>query len=291
MTVHTVPPVVVGIDGSPASLDALRWAARTAERHRAPMHLVYGIGAPIDYGPGISVIAFDNQAFRDDGETLLASAAKVARAAVNRPDELDIATSVTDPAPTPVLLERSHQARLVVVGTRGLGAIGRGILGSVSTSLARHAHCPVVVVPEIEPGSPDRTQSPVVVGVDGSACSTRAIDIAFDEASARGVGLIAVTAWSEFFRYESRNEMQEQASALQSESLAGYTERYPDVQITHVVAEDRPARRILREAENAQLIVVGSHGRGGFAGMTLGSVSQAVLHSTHIPVIIARPQV
>src|SRR5690606_25572990 len=98
--------------------------------------------------------------------------------------------------------------------------------------------------PEIEPGSPDRTQSPVVVGVDGSACSTRAIDIAFDEASARGVGLIAVTTWSEFFRYESRNEMQEQASALQSESLAGHTERYPDVQITHVVAEDRPARRI-----------------------------------------------
>lgn len=284
---HTESPVVVGIDGSPASLAAVRWAAPVAERYRTPLHLVYAVGAPIDYGPGLGVtVAFDNQAMRADGEATLLEAANLAR---EQADGLEIIRTVVDPAPETVLIGRSKDARMVVVGTRGLGAIGRGLLGSVSTSLARHAHCPVAVIPAPEPGVADPA-GPVVVGVDGSGCSMEAIDIAFEEASRRAVGLVAVTAWSEFFRYESRAAMQEQAQVMQAESLAGRMERYPDVAVTHVVAEDRPARRILAEADRAQLVVVGSHGRGGFAGMTLGSVGQAVLHGTRVPVIITRPR-
>lgn len=285
---HTESPVVVGIDGSPASLSALHWAVPVAERYRAPLHLVYAVGAPIDYGPGLGVtVAFDNQAMRADGEATLIEAANLAR---EQADGLEIIRTVVDPAPEPVLIGRSKDARMVVVGTRGLGAVGRGLLGSVSTSLARHAHCPVAVIPAPEPGAADPAGRPVVVGVDGSGCSMEAIDIAFEEASRRAVGLVAVTTWSEFFRYESRPAMQERAQAMQAESLAGRTERYPDVPVTHVVAEDRPARRILAEADRAQLVVVGSHGRGGFAGMTLGSVGQAVLHGTPVPIIITRPR-
>ncbi|MFI1460520.1 universal stress protein [Nocardia carnea] len=284
MSTHTEPAVVVGIDGSPVSLGALRWAARAAARYSAPLHLVYAVGAPNDFGAGL--MAFDNQAMRADGAAICSSAEKLAREVAG---DLQISTAVVDPAPATTLIELSRSARMVVAGTHGYGALGRGLLGSVSTASARHAHCPVAIVPEAyaEQGE-ERAGLPVVVGVDGSARSAEAIEIGFEEASRHGVGLAAVTTWSEFFRYISRAEMQEEARAIQAESLAGYGERYPDVPVTHVVVEERPARRLLREAEGAQLVVVGSHGRGGFAGMTLGSTSQAVLHGISVPLIIAR---
>ncbi|WP_433754540.1 universal stress protein [Nocardia sp. CA-135398] len=159
----------------------------------------------------------------------------------------------------------------------------------MSTAVARHAHCPVAVIPEPENYTPDRVLGPVLVGVDGSAASVRAIEIAFDEAAHRNRPVRAVLTWSEFNRDIARAYMQTEAEQLLSESLAGYVEKYPDLEIHRVVAEDRPARRLLAESQDVQLIVVGSHGRGGFAGMTLGSVSQAVLHATDCPIIIARP--
>lgn len=285
MAEHSEAPIVAGVDGSPTSLDAVRWAARRAALHRCPLQLVHAIGAPVTFGPEISVVGLDNQALRADGEALLDAAAGTARETAG---ELDIVTTVADLGATTVLIDLSPDARMIVVGTRGLGTLGRLLLGSVSTSLARHARCPVAVIPDAEEPVRDLSQRPVVVGVDGSPRSQEAVDIAFEEAARGSVGLIAVTTWSEFFRYTSREDMQEQARALQAECLAGRAERYPDVPVTPVVAEDRPARRLLAEAENAQLVVVGSHGRGGFAGMTLGSVGQAVLHSTRIPLVIAR---
>ncbi|MEU4312135.1 universal stress protein [Nocardia sp. NPDC024068] len=289
MSTHTEPAVVVGIDGSSVSLGALRWAARAAARYGVPLNLVYAVGAPIDFGPGLGVVAFDNQAMRADGEAVCAAAEKLAREIAG---ELEISTVVVDPEPAPTLIERSRDARMVVVGTHGYGALGRGLLGSVSTALARHAHCPVAVIPESYAEHEDeRAGLPVVVGVDGSARGAEAVEIAFEEACLHGVALVAVTTWSEFFRYVSRAEMQEQARAVQAESLAGYAERYPDVPVSHVVVEERPARRLLREADGAQLVVVGSHGRGGFAGMTLGSTGQAMLHDLSVPLIVARQRI
>ncbi|MCC3331441.1 universal stress protein [Nocardia abscessus] len=277
------PPVLVGSDGSPASLAAVRWAAADAAHRRAPLNIVYTIAAPIDYGPGIAFPRIDYDSYRQEGRTALEIARKTAVAAASPIGELDITADLVEAPPIPVLRDRSESARLLVVGTHGLGAFSRGILGSVSTSLARHAACPVAVIPIPEPAS-----GPVVVGVDGSSCSARAIEIAFDEAAHRGAELVAVHTWSEFFRYISRADMQNEAEELVSQSLAGYGEKYPEVRVRRIVVEDRSAKRLLDEGENAQLIVVGSHGRGGFAGMTLGSVSQAVLHGAKAPVIIAR---
>lgn len=193
-----------------------------------------------------------------------------------------------DPDPAPILIERSRTARLVVVGTHGRSAIGRGLLGSVSTALARHTHGPIAVVPQSYAEQGERLGAPVVVGVDGSPRGAETVDIAFDEASRRGTALVAITTWPEVFRYLSRPEMPEQARALQTESLAGHAEQYPDVPVTRVIVEDRPARRLLHAAEGAQLVVVGSHGGGGFAGMSVGSTSQAVLHGVSVPLIITR---
>ncbi|WP_433756810.1 universal stress protein [Nocardia sp. CA-135398] len=289
MSTNRNPPVLVGIDGSETATEALRWAAVDAARHRAPLHIVYGIGAPMDFGPGIAFDQIDYDVYRAAGAAAVDTARADATAAAAPVGDLDITTFVVDAPPIPVLLDRSKDARMLVVGTRGLGAFRRGLLGSVSTAVARHAHCPVAVIPETENYKADRLLGPVLVGVDGSPSATRAIEVAFDQAAHREVGVRAVLTWSEFNRYIPRDAMQKEAEELLSESLVGYADQYPDLEVERVVVEDRPARCLLAEAEYAQLIVLGSRGRGGFAGMTLGSVSQAVLHATDCPLIIARP--
>ncbi|WP_227999560.1 universal stress protein [Nocardia australiensis] len=282
-------PILVGIDGSDAATEAVRWAAVDAAHHHAPLHIVHGISAPMDFGPAIAFNQFDYDAYRAAGTAAVTTAHAFATAAAAPVGDLDITTFVVEAPPIPVLLDRSKDARLLVVGTRGLGVFRRSLLGSVSTAVARHAHCPVAVIPEPENYTPDRLGGPVLVGVDGSPSATRAIEVAFDEAAHREIGVRAVFTWSEFNRYISRVDLQTEAEELLAESLAGYAEKYPDLEVQRVVVEDRSARRLLAESADTQLIVVGSHGRGGFAGMTLGSVSQAVLHATDCPLIIARP--
>ncbi|MFB7873791.1 universal stress protein [Nocardia sp. NPDC056064] len=274
--------VVVGVDESEQSRVALRWAAEYAHRHRAPLRIVYAIDVPVDFGPGVVAPLFDTERLRAHGESVVAAAATQAA----EHTDVTISTVAQEGPPVAVLREQSRSALLLVVGSRGLGALRRTLLGSVSTSLARHAECPLAVIPETDPG----TRGAVVVGVDGSQCSAEAVAIAFDEAARRDARLVAVHAWSEFFRYDARPTMQTQAEALLAESLAGYAEKYPDVAVERVVVEKRPAAAVLGAAEDAQLIVVGSHGRGGFVGMTLGSVAHAVLHGADCPLIVARPE-
>ncbi|WP_040786401.1 universal stress protein [Nocardia pneumoniae] len=284
MSASSNPPILVGVDGSSSALAAVRWAATDAAHRHAPLHIVYAIGAPMDFGPGISVAYIDYDSYRQAGRTALQAACETAVEATSSIGELDIRTDLVEAPPIPVLRDRSESARLLVVGTHGLGTFSRMILGSVSSALARHAGCPVAVIPE----TTDHSDGAVVVGVDGSPRSVHAVEIAFDEAAHRGAELVAVHTWSEFFRYVSRAEMQEEAEELLSQSLAGYGEKYPEVPVRRIVVEDRAAEVLLEVGQNAEMIVVGSHGRGGFAGMTLGSVGQAVLHGANVPVIIAR---
>lgn len=286
----TTPPIIVGVDGSPASHAAVRWAAVDAVAHRCPLVLVHAAAVPRYYGPEVRLVHVDYDEFRRFGMHLATTAAQIARDATADVGEVDVSVSVLDSAPVPVLANLSRTAHMVVVGSRGTGAIRRGLLGSVSTSLVRHAHGAVAVVPDVDDDAPPRDTGPVVVGIDGSATSRRAIEIAFDEASQRGVDLVAIHSWNDDGRLLYSSEIQEEGNGLLSENLAGYADDYPDVRVRHVVTEQRPAQRILHAAETAQLIVLGSHGRGGFAGMTLGSVSQAVLHATPCPLIVARPR-
>ncbi|MGF0319649.1 universal stress protein [Nocardia fluminea] len=280
----TASPIVVGVDGSAQAMSAVRWAAEEAALHHAPLHLTHAIGTGWDLGPRLGVVSLRNKAYHDEGATALDTAERIARQAAE-PNTLDVSLDLVWPAPVPVLAKRSRTARQLVVGSRGMDAIDRTLLGSVSSALVRRSMCPIVVIPASDKSNRGR---PIVVGVDGSAASVRAIDVAFEEAAARDVEVVAVLAWTEPETAAADTEMAEHAHAVLSQSLAGYAEKYPQVRVRRVVAEDDPAQRLLQESENAQLIVVGSRGRG-LAGFTLGSVSRVVLDSATVPVLVARP--
>lgn len=284
--------VVVGVDGSPASRVAVDWAARDADMRDLTLTVVHVI--PIE--PMAAWIDLPtNPEFWDmrnrRAESVVAEALGWVEDAITSTPRIAVKHCRLSSALVPTLIDMSRDADTIVVGCRGFGGVEGLLLGSVSTALVHHAHCPVAVIHD-EPPIPDPSDAPVVVGVDGSPASDRALSIAFDEASRRGVDLTAVHVWSDHtddFVDGYWANLEDWAQETLAERLAGWAERYPDVTVHRVLEKDRPARRLLDHAEKAQLLVVGSHGRGGFSRMMLGSVSTAVVHGARGPVIVARP--
>lgn len=283
--------IVAGADGSEISYQAVAWAAAEAERRHCPLHIITSYAVMAGRTPSPALTTQEMSTLREQGQQILADAERMAR--ISAPgDSMPITTELLFDPIAPVLIERSRRAGMVVVGNRGLGAIRRAVLGSVSTALARHAHCPVAVVH----GDPETAAQgkPIVVGVDGTPNSVPALGQAFEEASLRKAELIAVHAWSDTSGYDLSvmgwEAIRRSEDKLLGAALAGYTERWPDVVVRRAVLCDTPVRAVLDTASDAQLIVVGSHGRGGFQGMVLGSVSTALLHSAQCPVLVVREQ-
>ncbi|MFH5210037.1 universal stress protein [Antrihabitans sp. NCIMB 15449] len=281
-------PIIVGVDGSPSSNEAVRWAAQEATRQHAPLLLVLADVIPLGYlpGNGFYQTEIDKQAMA--GRATLAEAKLLAEGTAS---SVDVQTEFVTGSAIQTLLDRSKDARMLAVGSRGLGAFRSSLLGSVSTALAMHAHCPVAVIRDARVGATPDAGS-VVVGIDGSATSVHAIGIAFDQASKRGVELVAVHAWMDTSQFALEGvdgqSAEDTEAAVFSESLAGWHDQYPDVGVRRVLVKDRPVRQLLEESATAQVLVVGSHGRGGFTGMLLGSTSRALLHTAECPIIVAR---
>jgi nucleotide-binding universal stress UspA family protein len=285
--------VVVAVDGSPAARVAADWAARDAALRRVPLTIVHVI-APLDIGPWVDLpLTPDFWEDRDrQGRRILEKAlATVNDALADSDEELLIDTRLVHDTIVPTLIDMSKESDLLVVGCRGLGGVKGLLLGSVSSGLVHHAHCPVAVIHDEDPMMDHPATAPVAVGIDGSPASELATEIAFDEASRRGVELVAVHTWmnsADFPIEVPRDEVDAQAGEELAQRLAGWCERYPDVAVRRVIGQDNPAHKLLEESERAQLLVVGSHGRGGFAGLLLGSVSSQVAHAARMPVIVAR---
>jgi nucleotide-binding universal stress UspA family protein len=284
--------ILVGVDGSPASKYAVDWAARDAAMRNVRLTLVHAV-RPI----GITLPPFPAPAAYarwqvEQGQKILDRAVEIARKTTADGGPAQIETELLFSPVVATLVDLSKDAQMVVVGSRGLGPFARSLLGSVSSSLIRHAHCPVAVIHDEDPLMPHPAEAPVLVGIDGSPISELATAIAFQEASWRGVDLVALHVWSDVevndFSPIDWPAMKPAAEEVLAERLAGWQERYPDVTVRRVVECDHPTYHLIKQSESAQLVVVGSHGRGGFAGMLLGSVSAAVAHSARMPVIIVR---
>jgi nucleotide-binding universal stress UspA family protein len=288
---ESTPPVVVGVDGSSSALDAVRWAAREAARRGTAVRLISAfswfdsrhIG---DHGLGGAYRAAMVKSTRDAVSAAAVTAAKAAPG-------VEITEHVLDGFPVPRLVEASRHAGLVVIGDRGLGGFTSLLVGSVALGLTARAECPVVVVR----GGRSSDAGPVVVGIDGSRISEAALAFAFEAADAREVPLIAVHAWTDSVIEAATvplvdwDAVETEERSLLAERLAGWGEKFPDVVVRRVVVRDRPAHALIEQALGAaaQLVVVGSHGRGSAAGLVLGSASHAVLHHSPCPVAVVRP--
>jgi nucleotide-binding universal stress UspA family protein len=293
---HSHPTVVVGVDGSDDALRAVRWAATEADRRGSLLRLVTVIPWTDDQLVGPIGIGQDSY-----GTHLQAAAEKQLVAAVDvatstRPDLLTEQVLVVGSA-SGVLAGEAEQAELLVLGDRGHGRFGSMLAGSVAVALASHAACPVVVVRGEDRAAAAAADAvaPVVVGIDTTPTSEAAIAFAFEAADARHAPLVAVHTWIDALNdsYLAPIVDWEALAAEErvrlAERLAGWSEKYPDVAVERIVANARAAHLLLELSERAQLVVVGSRGHGEFAGLVLGSVSNALVHKAGCPVAVVRP--
>jgi nucleotide-binding universal stress UspA family protein len=225
---------------------------------------------------------------RDSARQQIARAVTVAHEVAS---ELVVAEELVEGPPAPALLDRAGDG-LLVVGEHGAGGLDPPFAGSVATTVAAHAAGPVVVVRGIAHTDPD---APVVVGVDGSPASSAAIDFAVEAADAAACPLVAVhTYWDLLVGPElpavlDWDAIAEDERRVLAEQLAGRSGTHPDVTVSTVVERAHPSRVLLEHARGARLLVVGTRGRGGFAGLLLGSVSRAMVHRAPCPVAVVPP--
>lgn len=290
--------VVVAVDGSEASKVAVRWAANTAMKRGVPLRLASSYTTPqFLYAEGL----VPPQEVFDDLQAETMETIEEARAIAHQiAPNLKIGHTIAEGSAIDMLLDMAHDVTMIVMGSRGLGGLSGMVLGSVSAAVVSHATCPVVVVREDNNVTEDTKYGPVVVGVDGSEVSQKATEFAFAEADARGCELVAVHTWIDMQVQASLaglsaaqhkwEEVEKEQGEILDQRLKPLKDKYPNVPVKTIVTRDRAVRALAEQAEGAQLLVVGSHGRGGFKGMLLGSTSRALLQSAPCPMTVVRPE-
>ncbi|MFC3454948.1 universal stress protein [Amycolatopsis speibonae] len=298
MPVATEGSIVAGIDGSRSARTAALWAADDASRRGLPLRLVHVYRVPLAKMPGVVPPAEKIRAgFANQGQEWTSHVHEVV---LERFPDLVVETAIREWSAVPALIQESTTATMVVLGSRGLGGFTGPLIGSTAVSLARHGHCPIVVVRGRRPDGPLPNDGRIVVGTDGSPTSEAALVFGFDEARLREEGLTVVRTWSEILDHgavrphlldvdPTEVEMEERKSV--EEQVAPWQDKYPDVPVEVVVRQGRPIRTLLEFGTRARLLVVGCRGRGGFEGMLLGSTSQALVAHSVCPVAVIRPAV
>jgi nucleotide-binding universal stress UspA family protein len=284
----------VGVDWSDAGRAAVEMAADLARGRRLPLRLVHALEPPLyPVRPVVGRVTDVELMLRKSAERLLDEAVEVLQVA--RP-EVTVVTRLAHGSAVEVLVEESRTADLVVVGSRGAGMLADVLVGSTTLHLASLAACPVIAVPAPPDLPADRHG--VVVGVDGSAVSHDAVAFAFRIASALGEDVLALHSWTHPMRLGAGEKVpvvyetavvQDGELLVTAESLAGWSEQFPDVKVEQRVVRAHPVAALVDAARAARLLVVGTRGRGPVRSLLLGSVSHGVLHRATVPVAVVPP--
>jgi nucleotide-binding universal stress UspA family protein len=284
-------PVIVGVDGSEESLQAVEWAALEARRHSSPLRIV---SAP-DVMPRMHACHVSPA---EIAAALRGIAARALAAAVTRAEEvapgLPADTGLLSGPPAVAVAESGTDASMLVVGARGAGGFAAMMLGSVSRYVAAWAPCPVVVVRE----ETTAVHREIAVGIRDPENVTGTLAFAFEEAARRGADLVAVHTW---YWLPSAPEAAGQAAALRppdpgliaaeagrhlAAALEGWRDKYPDVQIRHDIVRGHPARVLASYSARTDLVVIGRHDHPARPGPGIGSIQHAVLDHAHGPVAV-----
>lgn len=284
--------VLVGVDGSLSAQGALDWATAEASSRRCLLRIVHAFNWPmISNALDVTYVGDANPDLHSAAERILAEAAAHAREVA--PD-IKVAADLFFGLPAPTLLSQAHHADLLVVGSRGVGGFRGLLMGSVSAAVAAHAPCPVITVRPHSDGTafPVASAGRIVVGVDGSEISSEAIRFACQQAARRHIGITAVHAAMTTRQHPALRVPAEIVDQIDRQLLADAIESkcvlFPRIDVRMKLVHGHPAQALIDSSAGAELIVVGSRGRGGFAGMLLGSVSQAVLQHAACPVAVVR---
>ena len=290
-------PILVGYDGSGSGERALHWALDEARRRKLPVTILHA-------QPSDAVLTGLGMGYYDpDGSLRLRAEDVLAEAKAKAEDwapDVVVTTRLDAHPPAVALLDAMPGASMVVVGSRGKGGFEELLVGSTSLHTATHAKVPVVVVRMDPTGLEGPEAGRIVVGVDGSDAAQDALRIAFDEAELRHVGMTAIRAWwSGYFdaggaksgaipvHVEEDVVVPGEQAALH-DAVAPWRAKHPDVDVRERLVHGDAAEALVRAAKGAELLVVGSRGRGGFRSLLLGSVSHAVLHHATSPVVVVR---
>ena len=275
---------LIGVDGSEQSRVALAWGLARATERGAAVELLH----VADDSFLSESVAFLSEA-QLASEQMLQGETAYAR-------ELGFTGPVTGTAvvghPIAEVEQASKHADLVVLGAHQGGRFSGSFFGTRAVKVAATSHCPVAVIPKTDP----RPNAPVVVGIDGSDASKHAIAFAAEQASLREVPLVAVYAWmpplTPGLEYLWSEELVESQRAAAEEAIAigvaGLAQRYPDLEVQREIVQSAPVAALVQAAEGAEMLVVGSRGRGGISRLLLGSVSHGVLQALPCPVVVTR---
>ena len=296
--------IVVGVDGSDQSICALFWAAREARRRQCPLHVVTAYTVPV-----FAASSMDAGYTTVDDAIIREGARQVLDEAVQRISHygVEVLSRVETGDAAAVLLELSQDADLMVVGSRGRGGFVGRLLGSVSSAVPAHAKCPTVVVPLRTAGrlpdsgirppanspDPDAVHHAVVVGVDGSEQGRAASLVAAEQARSMNLPLRILCALPPFSGslawVPAPMDIEALHSELQEQLDAGrdwLQSHFPGLEMTVELVDGSPSEVMVERTAKVELLVMGTRGRGGFAGMLLGSTSQSVLHHAKGPVMV-----
>lgn len=277
--------VVVGVDGSDESLEAMRWACSEAARRGTDLDVVHAWSYP--YPGSRTGIAEARELMRSHAARVLEHSVE----ALGDSGDVDVEAHLVEASPIEALRHMSTDADLVVVASRGRGGFASLVLGSVSASVAGHTRCPTAIVRHDQPPA-----QRIVVGVDGSETSARALQFAVDEAALDGSSVEVVHVFH--YPYETpvpfptatapppSAEMTAAALEVAERAIADAT--IPSgVTVTAIARTGAAHAGLLDVAEGATMLVVGSHGHGGFARVLIGSVAMACAHhSAGTPVVV-----